>query len=106
MIAEAWRLFRLQRAKVAETGFPATLIFWEKRCKEHAERQKGRVWTKCGKERERLNGRDMAHKPSQNSNSEKERERDAHGQDWHCLAWALFLIPKTGMMLPVCISLI
>lgn len=53
-LSDSWGLetWRRQRARAAETGSPATLMCWEKQCKDHAERQKGSEWKK-GEERER-----------------------------------------------------
>lgn len=65
-LSDSWGLetWRWQRAKAAETGSPATLMCWEKRCKDHAERQKGSEWggrkkewkkgEECETERQRL----------------------------------------------------
>lgn len=56
------------------------------------------------KERKREREKE-ARRKRENHRIEIVRERDAHGQNWRCLAWALLLVPETGMTLPLCISL-
>lgn len=67
-LSDSWGLetWRRQRAKAPETGSPATLMCWEKRCKDHAGRQKGSEWKKkkSGRKgkRARLKDRESVHK--------------------------------------------